>query len=918
MQLENALLSFLLQQRDLITEHRPLRLRLSHPTQMLEDVLLPQRVYGTESICGGIEYRILCVALDAYLPLKELIALPVAIDFVTDRGDLRSVCGIVTEAAAGDSDGGLASYQLVLRDALAILEKRTNTRVFRNKNEVEIVKLILDEWRQSNSILGTCFDYETDELFEQREYPQREFTMQYNESDAAFIRRLLKRRGIAWYFRADGEASPAHKLVMFNNAESIQPNAAGVVRYHRDNATEERDSITAWCAVRTLQPGSVTRHSWDYMNPQGRDFMTTTATSGVDQGSSGNEMSASLDDYLVQAPHIGDDHEDLCQLGQLAMSRHDYESKCFHGEGSVRDLCAGEYFTLTGHPEIDLHAEGDRDFVVTSLQVAAVNNLPKTLTERVERLFSCNRWPSGLSHATDHVIQGAVQTKIRFAAVRRGIEIVPAFDPRKDVPNVPLQNAIVVGPEGEDVNCDELGRVKIRFTGMRAQDHVHAQGAGASDTDSDSAWVRVATNWAGSGSSAKGQCGFIGLPRVGSEVLIAFVNADPDRPLIIGQLYNGQGRPPLLNINDQLPLTRHLSGFRSGEFKGDRANQLRFDDTSGQINAQLSSEHGSGELNLGYLIQSNTGAPRGEGAELRTDQRMALRALEGLLISTWKNLDQSDHHMASHQFQQLMLAAQAMIGTLAANAESSQAFPATVNSAGELADAISKWSTLNGSNEQRTAAPIGISSPDGVGVATPGAITGFAGRSIDFATEENFQVSAAGQFVVDVAKGLSIFSEENDFRAIAHAGKIFLQSQGDDTEVHSAKNIRMTAMGGQLSCAAKEIVLTAADGSFIKIGDGITLGSGETIAYHGSKHVFAGRKTMKAKFRPASEQQSKSQRVLTVELVDPDGGYPENEQVQLHFARTGESRTAATTSGVVRFNNLPTGQFSLVQSQRVS
>ena len=96
------------------------------------------------------------------------------------------------------------------------------------------------------------------------------------------------------------------------------------MRYHRDNATEERDSITAWCAVRTLQPGSVTRHSWDYMNPQGRDFMSTTAVSAVDQGSSGNEMSASLDDYLVQAPHVGDDHDDLRQLG------HRFQDRMYH------------------------------------------------------------------------------------------------------------------------------------------------------------------------------------------------------------------------------------------------------------------------------------------------------------------------------------------------------------------------------------------------------------------------------------------------------------------------------------------------------------------------------------------------------------------------------------------------------------
>ena len=329
--MDHALLSFFQQDKDLITDNRPLRLRLAHPTQMLEDVLLPQVVEGTESICGSVEYRIMCVSLDAFIPLKELIALPVAIDIVTDCGDLRSICGIVTEARAGDSDGGLASYQLVLRDALSIMEKRTNTRVFRNKNEVEIVTLILDEWMQTNPIIGTCFHYEMDELFAHQVYPQREFTMQYNESDAAFIRRLLKRRGIAWYFRADGAEYPAHTMVLFNHPDSLLPNAAGLVRYHRDGSTEERDTITSWCAVRTLQPGRVSRFSWDYRNPQSPGFMNSSAESSMDHGQNGNEMSASLDDYQVLMPHAGDNYDDLCSLGQLAMSRYDYESKCFHG-----------------------------------------------------------------------------------------------------------------------------------------------------------------------------------------------------------------------------------------------------------------------------------------------------------------------------------------------------------------------------------------------------------------------------------------------------------------------------------------------------------------------------------------------------------------------------------------------------------
>jgi len=296
---ESDFFGFMAMAKELITDNRPIRLRLDLPGGFNDDMLLPQRVFGSEAICGGIEYRVLCVSANVQLPLKQMIAVSATLEFVTDRGDLRYISGIVTEASSGDSDGGLASYQLVLRDALAILEKRTNTRVFRNMDEVEIVQRILNEWRQKSPVLGICFKHETDEAFSQRTYPKREFTMQYNESDAAFIRRLLKRRGIGWYIRSDENG---HKLVLFNNADSLRQNVAGTIRYHRDNATEERDTITSWSAVRSLQPGMVTRHSWDYMNPQGRDFMMMEATSSVDQGINGNELAATLDDYQVLSP----------------------------------------------------------------------------------------------------------------------------------------------------------------------------------------------------------------------------------------------------------------------------------------------------------------------------------------------------------------------------------------------------------------------------------------------------------------------------------------------------------------------------------------------------------------------------------------------------------------------------------------
>lgn len=175
---------------------RPIRLRLSHKRRVLDDVVLVKRVTGHESLCGGLEYRLLCISTRADLPLKEFIALPVELQFVTDRGDLRAVCGIVAQAAAGQSDGGLATYQLVVRDALALMDQRVNTRVFRNTNEIELSAALLSEWRAINPILANAFDIDMSRV--SQAYPEREFIMQHNESDAMFLQRLWKRRGISY------------------------------------------------------------------------------------------------------------------------------------------------------------------------------------------------------------------------------------------------------------------------------------------------------------------------------------------------------------------------------------------------------------------------------------------------------------------------------------------------------------------------------------------------------------------------------------------------------------------------------------------------------------------------------------------------------------------------------------------------
>jgi type VI secretion system secreted protein VgrG len=144
------------------TRDRPLGLRFAHADVTHDDVLLPQRMIGKESICGGFEYRILCVASNAALALKNFIGVPAELHVVTDRGHLRRICGIVTEAASGQSDGGLATYQLVMRDALSVMEGRTNTRVFRKQNELDIIKALVAEWHARIAVLRASFELQID------------------------------------------------------------------------------------------------------------------------------------------------------------------------------------------------------------------------------------------------------------------------------------------------------------------------------------------------------------------------------------------------------------------------------------------------------------------------------------------------------------------------------------------------------------------------------------------------------------------------------------------------------------------------------------------------------------------------------------------------------------------------------------
>ncbi|WP_306395365.1 type VI secretion system Vgr family protein [Telluria beijingensis] len=788
---------------------RPIRLRIRNHSDDAGHQLLVQHVSGVETMCGGIEYILLCVATQHGMELKQFIANAVELQFVTDTGGLRSVCGIVAEASEGQSDGRLATYQLIVRDALSLLDKTCNTRVFRHASEVDITHTLLKEWRHSNAAAAACFEVDLSNL---KIYPPRAFTMQFNESTAAFLRRLWKRRGIAWFIKSgttnkSGDAAtPVHTLVLYDDVMRLKQNAAGEIRFHRDDGTEARDTITAWHAVRSLAPGNLNRSSWDYV--QGRS-MQSQENCMNDQGRFGNRFARGLDDYLIDTPHAGDSTDDYRKLGLARIQRHEYEAKFFHGESSDRNMCVGQWNRIAGHPEIDTHPPKEREFVITELHVEADNNLPKVLDDRVRRLFALNHWRQDSGPLEKASAECGMRYANRFTCVRRGIPIVPAYDPRVDLPRTDLQYVTVVGPVNEEIHCDELGRVKIRFPGCRPEDHAHADGAGASGTDRDSAWVQVATPWAGE------QYGSISLPRVGHQVLCAFVGGDPDKPLIIGRAHGGQAPPASFNRKSRLPGDRYLSGIVSKEGGSERYNQLRMDDTPGPISAQLASAHGHSQLNLGYLVHprcDGMARGRGQGFELATNDSGAIRTAKSLLITAWRRLDACGDQLGREEHLALMQDCLDLFKSLGEYAVQHQALPVDPAAQAALKEDLGA--------EGGVKPTLSITAPEGLAFSTPKTVVSYAGVNLDTVAQQHMQLACGQHFNLNAGKGISLFSHMNGITQVAHKGKFVMQSQHDDMQIDAAKDLKTTAGRRMVFMAEEEITFIVSGGAYLTLKGG--------------------------------------------------------------------------------------------------
>jgi type VI secretion system secreted protein VgrG len=352
-------------------------------------------------------------------------------------------------------------------------------------------------------------------------YAPRAYCVQYGESDLDFVSRLLEEVGIFFFFEHEPDK---HVLVLAdaNSACADMPGDARLVFREPSSMAAEQDHLDAFSARLEIRPGTVSLRDFNFLRPS--VDLTAQAKADADQDLEVYDYPGGYDDGGAGKALAKARLEEL-RAGREVMA----------GAGTCRRVAAGFRFGLDEHPIAELN---DKYLAL------AVRHRGR----QIEALGAGEASRDGPEYRSD------------VRAIRASVPYRP--ERRTERPTIPgPQTAIVVGPSGEEIFCDAHGRVKVQF---------HWDRTGSGD-DRSSCWIRVSQAWAGPG------WGALYLPRIGQEVVVEFLEGDPDRPLITGAVYNGMNPPPVA-----LPGEKTKSTLRSASSPGgDGFNELRFEDAKG-------------------------------------------------------------------------------------------------------------------------------------------------------------------------------------------------------------------------------------------------------------------------------------------------------------------------------------------------
>ena len=882
-------------------------LRLSTP--LGADVLLAETLRAEEGIGIGCKLELSALSLDAGIALKSLLGQPVLVELLTSasRSALRPFHGHVTAIELVGANGGVARYKLTVEPWTAFLALGRDSRVFQDKTVFDIIDAVFQAW-DGKGALAPAWRFD---IADRARYPQRSLTTQYQESDFAFVERLMSEEGLFHYVE-HGQGS--HTLVIADHNGSFKPNSQSQVAFTQPGAVMKSDSIDRWRTERKLQTNAIEIGSWDYRTRGMRPAATAAGDSIV------------LTCRDTPGAYAWESREQGERIAENQLQALQASKEVHVAAGTVRTFAPGTTFTLGGHSTYD-----GGQFLIVRVRHLAHNNLSADVAASlVQRLGQCMlaaanvaEMASGL-HATGKGAGerplyrnriDAIDSKLPYRGSRSDGH-GRLLHPRPTVSG--QQSAIVVGPPGVPVHTDRDHRIKVQFHWQRGQashsrlDHPAPKGhAGAPADDGAGTWVRVATPLA---PVAGENWGSHALPRVGQEVLVDFMDGDIDRPVVIGALYNGAGERDAQNNKvaqgagaatgnagawfpgDAGPHAHPaaLSGIKTQAMQASAAgsgayNQLVFDDSPGEARVALQrhagAHQGTDELNLGHLRHQSDNArlaPAGFGAELKTAHSAALRAGQGLLLTTDNSAGVSGSQLDSREAANQIAQSHQLQTSLATTAQDHNArlpdepapdqLPAiaqmiasesaieTSAVGGEVggssaggADAAESGG--HGATTAYGAPQLQLSAPAGIVAATPASAIFSAGATSSLGAGHDLNFAAQGNAFHAVAAGISLFTygkagsaskpnKETGLRLHAASGKFSAQSQSGATRLTADKAITVASTAKSVTVAAKQHVLLNAQGAYIKIeGGNIEVHGPGVMAFKASMKELAGPKS---------------------------------------------------------------------------
>lgn len=499
---------------------------LALDTPLGKDVLLLQELRGYEGVSRLFSYELDVMAYENNsISFEAIVGQKVSITIHLPDGTPRYISGYVSRFTQGDTDERyFTHYHAQVVPWLWFLTRQQDCRIFQNLAVNDIISQVFN-----------LFDFKDFRLSLKNTYPQLEYCVQYRETSFNFVSRLMEEFGIFYYF--DHSTQGKHTMVLADQSSTLPACPGSPLSFSLQvGGLDDPEVISDWRVGQEVRTGKYTVTDYNF---------TTPATSLLANDPTVVKLSASQPLELFDYPGLYTTKDQGDTVAKVRMQEEEAVYMVVSGSGNCRGLMSGYSFELKNH----YRGDQNTNYLVTEVRHVASSR--ETYTSK------------GM---------GAGETySNQFTCIPASVPYRPARITPKPFVQGP-QPALVVGKAGEEIWVDKYGRVIVQFYWDRL----------GKKNENSSCWIRTSQPWAGQ------NWGAMWIPRIGQEVLVSFLEGDPDRPVITGRVYNADQMPPYT-----LPDYQTRSTFMSRSSKGggtSNYNEVRFEDLKGQEQIFMNAE----------------------------------------------------------------------------------------------------------------------------------------------------------------------------------------------------------------------------------------------------------------------------------------------------------------------------------------